>query len=228
MYEKGIQTRNHLYEISKKCFYEYGYENTKIKDIVTAADTPIGLFTYYFKTKDNIVHEIYSDFYQQIDQCLGALSIDGLENSILHHATLSYIYFDLILNNENNRRFYFEILKKASNYRIAGDFIRNTYRGYIQEYNLVVSEREFDNFLFIDFGGRREYFLNYFQKPLNDSIDELVFLLNGILPDYWALINMLLPPFLIKEFILPKPLIAAKFSFFPNKSLVFKRMSHYP
>ncbi|TYC88173.1 TetR/AcrR family transcriptional regulator [Acetobacterium wieringae] len=182
MYEKGIQTRNHLYEISKKCFYDHGYENTKIKDIVTAADTPIGLFTYYFKTKDNIVHEIYSDFYQQIDQCLGALSIDGLENSILHHATLSYIYFDLILNNENNRRFYFEILKKASNYRIAGDFIRNTYRGYIQEYNLVVSEREFDNFLFIDFGGRREYFLNYFQKPLNDSIDELVFLLNGILP----------------------------------------------
>ena len=54
--------------------------------------------------------------------------------------------------------------------------------GYIQEYNLVVSEREFDNFLFIDFGGRREYFLNYFEKPLNDSIDELVFLLNGILP----------------------------------------------
>ncbi|PKM52897.1 MAG: TetR/AcrR family transcriptional regulator, partial [Firmicutes bacterium HGW-Firmicutes-5] len=56
MYEKGIQTRNHLYEISKKCFYEQGYEKTKIKDIVTAADTPIGLFTYYFKTKDNIVH----------------------------------------------------------------------------------------------------------------------------------------------------------------------------
>jgi AcrR family transcriptional regulator len=182
MYEKGIQTRNHLYEISKKCFYEQGYENTKIKDIVAKADTPLGLFTYYFKTKDNIVHEIYADYYQQIGKCLNALSIDGCENPILHHAALSYIYFDLILNNEKNRRFYYEILKKASNYRIAGDFIRNTYHGYIQEYNLVVSEREFDNFLFIDFGGRREYFLNYFEKPLDDSIDELVFLLNGIVP----------------------------------------------
>ncbi len=182
MYEKGIQTRNHLYEISKKCFYEHGYENTKIKDIVTAADAPIGLFTYYFKTKDNLVHEIYADYYLQINQCLNALSIDGTENSILHHAALSYIYFDLILNNENNRRFYYEILKKASNYRIAGDFIRDTYLGYIQEYNLVVSDREFENLLFIDFGGRREYFLNYFRGSLHDSIDELVFLLNGILP----------------------------------------------
>ncbi|MBU4540477.1 TetR/AcrR family transcriptional regulator [uncultured Acetobacterium sp.] len=182
MYEKGVQTRNHLYEISKRCFYEQGYEKTRIKDIVTAADTPIGLFTYYFKTKDNIVHEIYSDYYQQIDTCLSSLSIEGLDNPILRHAALSYVYFDLILNNENNRRFYYEILRKSSNYRIAGDFIRNTYRAYIKEYDLVISEREFENFLFIDFGGRREYFLNYFKKDLNDSISELVFLLSGIVP----------------------------------------------
>ncbi len=182
MYEKGIQTRNHLYQISKKLFYEQGYENTKIKDIATVADTPIGLFTYYFKTKDNIVHEIYADYYKQINDFLNELSIAEFDNSILRHAALSQIYFDLILNNENNRRFYYEILKKASNYRIAGDFIRTTYRGYIRDYKLVISDREFDNLLYLDFGGRREYFLKYFEKPLNDSIDEIVFLLNGILP----------------------------------------------
>lgn len=182
MYEKGIQTRNHLYQISKKLFYEHGYENTKIKDIVTAADTPIGLFTYYFKTKDNIVHEIYSDYYKQINDYFNELSIDEFKNSILRHAALSQIYFDLILNNENNRRFYYEILKKASNYRIAGDFIRTAYLGYIRDYKLIISDREFDNLLYLDFGGRREYFLKYFEKPLNDSIDEIVFLLNGILP----------------------------------------------
>ncbi|AFA48313.1 TetR/AcrR family transcriptional regulator [Acetobacterium woodii] len=182
MYEKGIQTRNHLYQISKKLFYEHGYENTKIKDIVTVADTPIGLFTYYFKTKDNIVHEIYADYYKQINDFLNELSIAEFDNSILRHATLSQIYFDLILNNKNNRRFYYEILKKASNYRIAGDFIRTTYRGYIRDYKLVISDREFDNLLYLDFGGRREYFLKYFEKPLNDSIDEIVFLLNGIIP----------------------------------------------
>jgi len=182
MYEKGIQTRNHLYQTAKQLFYTQGYEKTKIKDIVEMADTPIGLFTYYFKTKDNIVHEIYLEYYKQIDTCLNELKIDGLENSILRHAALSRIYFDQILNNENNRRFYYEILKKASNYRIAGDFIRNTYRRYIDEFHLVVSEKEFDNFLSIDFGGRREYFLNYFEKPLDDSVDTMVFLLNGIVP----------------------------------------------
>lgn len=182
MYEKGIQTRNHLYQTAKQLFYTKGYEKTKIKDIVETADTPIGLFTYYFKTKDKIVNEIYWEYYKQIDTCLNELKIDGLENSILRHAALSWIYFDLILNNDNNRRFYYEILKKASNYRIAGDFIRNTYRGYIKDYHLVISEKEFYNLLFIDFGGRREYFLNYFEKPLDDSVDTMVFLLNGILP----------------------------------------------
>lgn len=182
MYEKGIQTRNHLYQISKQLFYELGYENTKIKDIVEAADTPIGLFTYYFKTKDNVVHEIYLDYYQQINACIDELSITGLDNSILRHAALSGIYYDRILNNKNNRRFYYEILKKGSNFRIASDFISNTYRHYIEEYKLVISEKEFANLLYIDFGGRREYFLNYFEKKLDDSVDEIVFLLNGIIP----------------------------------------------
>ncbi|MGV8907230.1 MAG: TetR/AcrR family transcriptional regulator [Acetobacterium sp.] len=182
MYEKGIQTRNHLYQTAKRLFYAQGYEKTKIKDIVETADTPIGLFTYYFKTKDKIVHEIYLEYYKQIDACLNELSIDGLENSIFRHSVLSWIYFDRILNNDNNRRFYHEILKKGSNYRIISDFIRNTYRCYIEEYHLVLSEKEFNNLLFIDFGGRREYFLNYFEKPLDNSVDEIVFLLNGILP----------------------------------------------
>jgi AcrR family transcriptional regulator len=182
MYEKGIQTRNHLYQISKQLFYELGYENTKIKDIVKAADTPIGLFTYYFKTKDNVVHEIYLDYYQQINACLDELSMTELDNSILRHATLSRIYYDRILSNDNNRRFYYEILKKGSNFRIASDFISNTYCHYIEEYKLVINEKEFRNLLYIDFGGRREYFLNYFEKKLDNSIDEIVFLLNGIIP----------------------------------------------
>lgn len=182
MYEKGIQTRNHLYQTAKQLFYTRGYEKTKIKDIVETADTPIGLFTYYFKTKDKIAQEIYLEYYKQINICLDELTIDGLENSILRHAVLSWIYFDRILNNENNRRFYYEILKKSSNYRIANDFIRNTYHRYIEEYHLVISEKEFNNLLFIDFGGRREYFLNFFAEPLDDSVDDMVFLLNGILP----------------------------------------------
>lgn len=95
---------------------------------------------------------------------------------------MSRIYYERILCDENNRRFYYEILKKASNYRVASDFIRDTYRRYIADYQLVISEKEFDNYLFIDFGGRREYFLNYFEKPLNDSIDEIIFLVNGIIP----------------------------------------------
>jgi AcrR family transcriptional regulator len=182
MYEKGVQTRNHLYRISKQVFYARGYEKAKIKEIVERADTPIGLFTYYFKTKDNIVHEIYNEYFAAIDELIIASKIEGFENSILRHAALSWIYYDRILSDENNRRFYYEILKKGSNYRVASDYISDTYRRYIQDYHLVVSEREFDNYVFIDFGGRREYFLNYFERPLPDSVDEIIFLVNGIIP----------------------------------------------
>jgi len=182
MYEKGIQTRNHLYTTAKHLFYTHGYEKTKIKDIVQTADTPIGLFTYYFKTKDKIVQEIYLEYYKKINAHINESKVAGIENSILRHAVLSWIYYDLILNNDNNRRFYFEILKKGSNYRIANNFISHVYRRYIDEYHIVISENEFKNLLFIDFGGRREYFLNYFETPLNDSVDEVIFLLNGIIP----------------------------------------------
>lgn len=182
MYEKGVQTRNHLYNTAKQLFYRQGYEKTKIKDIVETADTPLGLFTYYFKTKDKIVQEIYLEYYSQINTCIDALNIDGISNSILRHGVLSWIYYDIILNNDNNRRFYCEILKKGSNYRIVNDFISNVYRLYVNEYHIVINEKEFNNLIFIDFGGRREYFLNYFEIPLHDSVDDVVFLLNGIIP----------------------------------------------
>lgn len=182
MYEKGVQTRNHLYQTAKQLFYTYGYEKTKIKDIVKAADTPIGLFTYYFKTKDKIIQEIYFEYYNNIQTLVNELMIDGIDNSILRHGVLSWIYFDRILNNDNNRRFYYEILKKGSNYRIVNNFINHIYRLYIDEYHIEMSENAFDNLLFVDFGGRREYFLNYFEKSLNDSVDDVILLLNGIIP----------------------------------------------
>ena len=62
MYEKGVQTRNMIYQTAKQLFYDKGYEKTKIKEIADTAEVPIGLFTYYFKTKDKIVQYIYLSF----------------------------------------------------------------------------------------------------------------------------------------------------------------------
>lgn len=182
MYEKGVQTRNMIYQTAKQLFYDKGYEKTKIKEIADTAEVPIGLFTYYFKTKDKIVQHIYSEFFTQISLRITEETKDGLDNSILRHAILSWIYYEIIFSDENNRRFYYENLKKTSNYRIMNKTASQTYRRYVEDFNVVISDHDFQNLLYLDFGARREYFLNYFEKPLNDTTDDVIFLINGILP----------------------------------------------
>lgn len=182
MYEKGVQTRNMIYQTAKQLFYDKGYEKTKIKEIADTAEVPIGLFTYYFKTKDKIVQHIYSEFFTQISLRITEATKDGLDNSILRHAILSWIYYEIIFSDENNRRFYYENLKKTSNYRIMNKTASQTYRRYVEDFNVVISDHDFQNLLYLDFGARREYFLNYFEKPLNDTTDDVIFLINGILP----------------------------------------------
>ena len=182
MYEKGVQTRNMIYQTAKQLFYDKGYEKTKIKEIADTAEIPIGLFTYYFKTKDKIVQHIYSEFFTQISLRITEETKDGLDNSILRHAILSWIYYEIIFSDENNRRFYYENLKKTSNYRIMNKTASQTYRRYVEDFNVVISDHDFQNLLYLDFGARREYFLNYFEKPLNDTTDDVIFLINGILP----------------------------------------------
>lgn len=182
MYEKGVQTRNMIYQTAKQLFYDKGYEKTKIKEIADTAEVPIGLFTYYFKTKDKIVQHIYSEFFTQISLRITEATKDGLDNSILRHAILSWIYYEIIFSDENNRRFYYENLKKTSNYRIMNKTASQTYRRYVEDFNVVISDHDFQNLLYLDFGARREYFLNYFEKPLDDTTDDVIFLINGILP----------------------------------------------
>ncbi|MDO4287557.1 MAG: TetR/AcrR family transcriptional regulator [Eubacterium sp.] len=182
MYEKGVQTRNLIYNTAKQLFYDKGFEKTKIKAIVEASDVPIGLFTYYFKTKDRVVQRIYSDFHTRISLRITESNIQGADNAILRHVVLSWIYYDIILSDPNNSRFYYEILSKTSNYRYIVKFANQVYRRYTEEFNVYLTDREFDNILFLDFGGRREFFLQYFEKQEKESVDEIIFLINGIVP----------------------------------------------
>lgn len=182
MYEKGIQTRNHIYHTAKAVFYEFGYSKTRIQVITERADVPIGLFTYYFKTKDNIVKRIYSEFLTQVSLCITESLKTGFDNSVLRHAVLSWVYYDIILSDPGNARFYAEVLRKKSNYSVLSGSAAGIYRRYAEDFNIFLSDHDFKNLLFLDFGARREFFLNYFNDPAQDSIDDIIFLINGIVP----------------------------------------------
>lgn len=61
-------------------FYEKGYEETTVNDIIEKANTSKGGFYYYFKAKDELLHSLYSffdreyeKFYENMDKNLNSL-----------------------------------------------------------------------------------------------------------------------------------------------------------
>lgn len=61
-------------------FYEKGYEETTVNDIIKKANTSKGGFYYYFKAKDELLHSLYSffdreyeKFYENMDKSINSL-----------------------------------------------------------------------------------------------------------------------------------------------------------
>lgn len=180
--KKGDLTKEHIYQTSKTLFYKIGYTKATLSKISHEASVPIGLIPYHFTNKDHIVSMIYSDFMRNIDECIEAQMKDEIDNSILFHAVQERIYFQIILNDENNLRFYHEFLNKKSNYRILNFLIGERYRQYLIDFEIEIDETTFTALLHADFGARREFFL-YYMKDLNImDIQDAVSFLHGIVP----------------------------------------------
>lgn len=182
--KKGAQTKEYIYNVSKALFYTLGYDKTTISAISKKAEVPIGLIPYHFKNKDNILKAIYRDFLIQIDECITTRVIPYfyIDNSILYHAILSRIYYQILFENDSNRRVYYDVLKKKSNYRILHDSIEVRYKEYLTDFAIDMDSRQLEGFLFCDFGARREFFLHYLAGDITMSIQDTVTIVNGIIP----------------------------------------------
>ena len=55
---KGLQTRQHIYDIAIQLFREQGYDETTMRDIASTADVSIGLTYRYFARKEDIIMAI--------------------------------------------------------------------------------------------------------------------------------------------------------------------------
>ncbi|MFZ7121431.1 MAG: TetR/AcrR family transcriptional regulator [Eubacteriaceae bacterium] len=180
--KKGIQTKEYIYKITKNLFYEFGYNKTTLSLISKEADVPIGLIPYHFKNKDNILKMVYDDFLREIDKCINKHSIDTKNNSILRHAIVSRIYYQIILENNNNKRVYTEVLRKKSNYILLHNSIGSRYVSYLDDYNITLTKEEFESNLYCDFGARREFFLHLMNEDIQMPIQDVVTFVNGIIP----------------------------------------------
>ncbi|MFZ7119599.1 MAG: TetR/AcrR family transcriptional regulator [Eubacteriaceae bacterium] len=182
MYEKGVETKNHIYTIAKELYYEYGYKKTTMRIIAEHANVPIALITYYFKSKDNIVKDIYTDYIKNIYTFLDSVTEGNIKSSLLRHTISSRIYYKNILENEKNSRFCYELTLKHSNYGILYYNVKKTYRRILNEFSIFLPSEEYKAYIISEFGARQELLLNYFSGDLNFTIQELVDVIVCIAP----------------------------------------------
>ena len=73
--KKGAELRQKIIDTAWGLFYENGYENTTVNDIIRKVGTSKGGFYYYFKSKEDLLNSLYSvfdreyeKFYENMDQ----------------------------------------------------------------------------------------------------------------------------------------------------------------
>lgn len=180
--KKSEATRTAIIQSAKQNFYQLGYKKTTISKIFNDIDIPAGVFTYYFKKKDLLVNAIYEEFFDAIEKRIIELYPTLKEPSLLKQMILSKIYYDIILNDENNARFYFEVIENDSNYRVNRSITSPIHKNYIDEFHLSLTDEQFEIICIMNAGARREFFMHYFSEEMHLSAYEVSDYLESIIP----------------------------------------------
>lgn len=160
-YDKGKETRQKIIVVAKELFYEKGFNQTSITEICKVADVMHGTFTYYFKTKVDLVSEIYADLLTKCYQIVRSNSTEYMDTFQMN-LTANQFYYTVIFSSPENARFYHEVLLKMSVFDYIGRHVKRLYQSYNFHYNLNLSEEDLRDVLLVDSGIRREFFTDMF------------------------------------------------------------------
>lgn len=72
--QKSERNKKHIFDCAIALFREHGYHSVSVEDIVSASDTSVGTFYYYFKSKEeipilylkNYAHTAYEEYEQNV------------------------------------------------------------------------------------------------------------------------------------------------------------------
>lgn len=182
MYDKGIETKKTIFTLSKKLFYELGYQKTTMRLIAKEANIPIGLISYYFKSKENIIYEIYADYIKNIFAVIDEATNGNINSILLRQIVGLRIYYQNILGNKQASKFNYELTIKQSNYTILFNDVKKTYLKILDEFNVYISKEECDAYIIAEFGARQELLLSYYRGEMELSIQDLVSIIASIAP----------------------------------------------
>lgn len=125
-------TRGKIVSAAWRLFYEQGYENTTVEDIIFASETSKGTFYHYFEGKDALLGTLSTLFDEKYEELTGQLSEDTdsiealsflnrelfamIDNSISLELLAQLLSSQLITRGEKHlldrNRVYFRLLRK--------------------------------------------------------------------------------------------------------------------
>ncbi len=132
-YKTGIETKKRIYQAALRLFTENGYYQTTMRMIAAEAEVNLGLCTYHFKTKDNIVKTFYRhhllfvrDFLARRtrprDACHGLLTETALNYALLFSSRLLLtLFLEGITADDLSRAYSGETLRQGLSERIPPD-----------------------------------------------------------------------------------------------------------
>ena len=172
---RGYITRLKLINEAKKQFYQQGFKKTKMTEVCRAVDEKQGTFTYYFKTKEDLISQIYGELLMQCYSFVGSHALkpyDVLQKNI----TAVFLYYLSILTDDNTIRFHYEVVDTRTVAAYIGNHVFRIHQKFNREYNLNLTSQEVSDVSAADLGMRRELTLellqdNNFKLTHADKID---------------------------------------------------------
>lgn len=154
MYDGG--TQNKIIEVASRLFFENGFDGTSIRGIMREVGGEIGLFYYYFKTKDALFTEVLEHFFEPYKKDFEALVEEARQKP--YQALL---------------RFFLYIKREVRTFREQyADHMHRTVRWAIREQTLTVIEPYIEDIIRI--------LVSYGAQPKMEIRVTAVFLAHGV------------------------------------------------
>ena len=169
-YKKGLNTCNYIVEESKKLFYTKGYSKTTIQEICDNTNITLGNFTYYFKTKQDLLRRVYFDYLKDIENFVVENS-EEYPDLFDKYLMVCMVYNYSLFADKNISDFNYSIIKNNSLYNdvflnLPVEEIRFAYGNF----NENISKKELKLLYLSDLGTRKELTQYYVEnEELFDS-----------------------------------------------------------
>ncbi len=164
-----MNTKERLLEQAQRLFLEKGYKKTTLRSIAESAGVNSGLFSYYFKNKEQLAKEVYNHLMQErVQEVYTHVStyIDPIEKMYGF-----YLALDLKIQEiKGFYPFYCDLLWADTGAIDSQSFTFQFMEDIIQSYHLTISPQEKKNYALITKGAERALAL---YTPQEENLDFL-------------------------------------------------------